>query len=265
MVVELDVGRWSMRWHEGRVAVVTGGSRGIGRAIAARLVDDGATVVISGRTEATLAATAHELGVDTVHTVVADATGPDAAAPVEHALSHHGRVDILVNNVGGMAGGSHDLFTGDSEAFSATVALNLSAAEVTTRAAVTCMRDNGFGRIINIGSGASHRAVATLGYTAAKHGLVGLTKQLAQLLGTTGVTANCVFPGWTNTDLVDFDFVAARRGITAAEARAEAENMSAQRRIIEPEEVAPLVSFLASADAAAITGQGIGADGGFML
>lgn len=247
----------------GRVAVVTGASRGIGRAIAARLRADGAEVVISGRDRATLERTADELGVIGVQADAIDAA--QCALPVERALADHGRIDVLINNVGGVAGGNPDLFDGADGAFEATLDLNLTAAYRATRAAAPAMRDGGYGRIVNIGSGASNRAVASLGYTAAKHGLVGLTRQLAQQLGTLGITVNCVCPGWTDTDLVDFERMGAAQGISAAEARAEAESQSAQQRIIDPSEVAPVVAFLATPEAGAITGQIIGADGGFHL
>ena len=220
-------------------------------------------MTISGRSADALEDAATELDVETV---VADAADPSQAPlPVERALEAHGRVDIVVSNVGGTVRGNQDLFDGVDEVFAGTIALNLTSAFLVCRAALGAMRDQQYGRLVTIGSGASHRAVATPGYTAAKHGLVGLTKQLAQDLGTYGITANCVFPGWTNTDLVDFDRIAARQGITADEARANAEAVAAQQRIIEPEEIGPLVAFLASPAAGAITGQTIGADGGFRL
>src|SRR5690606_18647719 len=102
-------------------------------------------------------------------------------------------------------------------------------------------------------------------YTAAKHGLVGLTKQLAVDLARHGITVNCVCPGWTATDLVSFDQLGAAQGIDAATARERAEAESAQRRILEPEELGPMVVLLASDAGAAITGQVISVDGGYRL
>ena len=127
------------------------------------------------------------------------------------------------------------------------------------------MRARGYGRIINIGSGASRRASASPGYTAAKHGIVGLTKQLAQDLARHGITVNCVCPGWTNTDLVSFPAIAKRSGSSEDEARASAEAESAQRRILEPGELGPMAVLLASPQGAGITGQVIGVDGGYRL
>ncbi|MBW2499079.1 MAG: SDR family oxidoreductase [Deltaproteobacteria bacterium] len=247
----------------GRVAVVTGGSRGIGAALAAALSKEGARVVISGRTQATVEETAERIG---GIAVVADASDAQSArAPVRRAIEELGRVDILVNNVGGAAGGNPDLFEGKDSAFEETLALNLTSAFWATRAAVGAMREAGYGRLINIGSGASRTASSSPGYTAAKHGLVGLTKQLAQDLARYGITANCICPGWTNTDLVDFERMAKARGTSTAEARAWAEAENAQQRILEPAELGPLAVLLSSPEAAGITGQVIGVDGGYRL
>jgi len=246
-----------------RVAVVTGGSRGIGAALAAALAGEGARVVISGRTQATLERTAEAIG---ALAVVAEA-GDRASAPepVRRAIERFGRVDILVNNVGGTAGGSADLFTGADAAFEETLALNLTSAFWTTRAALPSMRSAGYGRIVNIGSGAARHAAGTPGYTAAKHGLVGLTRQLAQDLARFGITVNCVCPGWTDTELVSFERIARRRGTSEAQARADAEAESAQRRILDACDLGPMVVLLASPEAAGVTGQVIGVDGGYRL
>jgi 3-hydroxybutyrate dehydrogenase len=127
------------------------------------------------------------------------------------------------------------------------------------------MRNEGYGRVISIGSGASRRAVASWAYTAAKHGLVGFTTQLAKIAAPHDITVNCLCPGWTNTSLVDFEKLARARGISVEAARSAAEADSAQGRILEPEELAPLAVLLASPAGGAITGQTIGVDGGFQL
>ncbi|WP_419918616.1 SDR family NAD(P)-dependent oxidoreductase [Candidatus Poriferisocius sp.] len=252
----------------GRVAVVTGAGRGIGRAIALGMASAGATVVVSSRTREQLdqvvAAIAGAGG--EAMAVVADAADEDQARrPVRAAVSEWGRVDVLVNNVGGSTGGNHDPFSGDAEAFMGTLRLNLVSAFWTSQEALPPMRDQGHGRIINIGSGASKRAAASVAYTAAKHGLVGLTKQLAVAAAPHGITVNCLCPGWTNTSLVDFERLAAARGISAAQARAEAEADCAQRRILEPGELAPMAVMLASEAGRGITGQVISVDGGYRL
>jgi len=250
----------------GRIAVVTGGSRGIGAGIAAALIAAGARVVISGRRADVLEATAEEIGATPV---VADAADrAQASAPVREAIRRFGGIDILVNNVGGNAGGNPNLFKGDAaedDGFEANLRLNLTAAYWPTKAAVHSMRERGRGRVINIGSGASRHAAASPAYTAAKHGLVGLTKQLALDLARQHVTVNCVCPGWTDTDLVDFEAMASAQGITADEARAKGESESAQRRILSPAELGPMCVFLASDAGAPMTGQVIGVDGGYRL
>jgi NAD(P)-dependent dehydrogenase (short-subunit alcohol dehydrogenase family) len=246
-----------------RVAVVTGGSRGIGAALAAALAREGARVVISGRTRAALERTAEAFG---GIAVVADACDrASAREPVRQAIERFGRVDILVNNVGGRAGGNPDLFSGEDSAFEETLTLNLSSAFWATRAAVPSMREATYGRIVNIGSGAARRASGSPGYTAAKHGLVGLTRQLAQDLARYGITVNCVCPGWTDTSLVSFEQIARRRGVSEERARADAEAESAQRRILDASELGPMVVLLASPEGSSITGQVIGVDGGYRL
>ena len=186
-------------------------------------------------------------------------TPPTATTPAvrfARALERFGRVDILVNNVGGSVGTAHDPFTGDDATFESTLALNLTSAWWTTRAALPAMRDQEYGRIISIGSGASKHAAASLAYTTAKHALVGFTRQLAQATGTTGITVNLLCPGWTNTSLLDLN----DRTLARAE-RAE----NAQRRVLEPEELAGMATLLASEEGAGITGQVISVDGGYRI
>lgn len=249
-----------------RIAVVTGGSRGIGAGIAAALAQAGAQVVISGRNRESLEKSASAIGATPV---VADASKQaEAGEPVRQAIARLGGIDILVNNVGGNAGGNPDLFAGDStldDGFEANLRLNLTAAYWPTKAAVHSMRTRGSGRVINIGSGASRHAAASPAYTAAKHGLIGLTKQLAMDLARHSITVNCVCPGWTNTDLVSFERMGKYKGVSAEEAQRSAENESAQRRILEPGELGPMCVLLASDGGAPITGQVIGVDGGYRL
>ncbi len=247
----------------GRVAVVTGGSRGIGRALAAALRSAGADVVFSGRSREKLERTAKEIDVVSVE---ADAMDREQASkPVREAIARFGGIDILVNNVGGSAGGNPDLFSSDDDRFEANLTLNLSSAYWSTRAAVGSMRERGHGRVIQIGSGASKHAAASPAYTAAKHGIVGLTKQLALDLARHRITVNCVCPGWTRTDLVSFEQLGAAQGVDAATARKRAEAESAQRRIMAPEELGAMVVLLASDAGAPITGQVISVDGGYRL
>ncbi len=254
---------------EDRVAVVTGGGRGIGRAIALRYAREGATVVVSSRTADDLEAVLRDIaehGGRPGHLVVADATDrDDARRPVTEALDRFGRVDALVNNVGGVVGRSHDPYTGDDQSFEGTLVLSLTSAWWTSRAALPSMRDHGFGRIINIGSGASKGTGGSLAYTTAKHGLVGFTRQLAAATADDGITVNCLCPGWTNTSLVDFERLGRAAGVSAADAQARAANEALQRRVLEPEELAGMAALLAGDDGRGITGQVISVDGGYRV
>lgn len=253
-----------------RVAVVTGGGRGIGRAIALEMARDGARIVVSSRTREQLDAVVAEAeGVGSSGlAVVADALDrEDAKAPVREAFAAFGRVDILVNNVGGGAPlrGSQNPFTHDDDVFEANLALNLTSAYWTTREALPLMRDAGYGRIINIGSGYSKRSGGALAYTCAKHGLIGFTRALAHDTAAHGITVNCLCPGWTNTALVDWEGMGKAMGISADEAHAlrAAENL--QDRVLEPEELGPMASLLAAPESAGITGQVISVDGGYKV
>ncbi|MEQ8842338.1 MAG: SDR family NAD(P)-dependent oxidoreductase [Acidimicrobiales bacterium] len=252
----------------GRVAVVTGGGRGIGRALALGLAEAGAAVVVSSRSHADLDEVVVEvegLG-GRAAAVVADAGRRESAGlPVAAAMAEFGRIDVLVNNVGGTAKGPVDPFEGDLDAIEETIALNLLSAFWATRPALPVMREQGYGRVISIGSGASRHAAASWPYTTAKHGLVGFTRQLAQDGGVHGITANCLCPGWTNTSLIDFEAMGARTGRTAAEARRYAESQNAQQRILEPEELVAIAVLLASPAGNSITGQTFGVDGGYRL
>ena len=251
----------------GQVAVITGGGRGIGRAIALRYAAEGASIVISSRTIGDLEETLALADLDGERGVVvtADATRPDEACrPVELAVERFGRVDILVNNVGGSVGRGNAFEISD-DSFEKTLILSLTSAWWTTAAALPGMRQQGFGRIINIGSGASKRTGSSVGYGAAKHGLVGLTRQLAADAAPYGINVNCLCPGWTRTSLLDFDRIAAARGTTASEEEQRAGADSLQGRVLEAAELAGMAVLLAGPDGGGITGQVISVDGGYKV
>jgi NAD(P)-dependent dehydrogenase (short-subunit alcohol dehydrogenase family) len=253
---------------EGSVAVISGGGRGIGRAIARRYAAEGATVVISARTgadlDAVVAGIAEQGG--RALAVTADASTPDGArAPVEHAIAELGRIDVLVNNVGGTLGRGHDPFAAGGDGFERTLDLNLTSVWWASTAALPTMRAQASGSIISIGSGAAIRASAGIAYVAAKHGMVGLTKALAAQAAASGITVNMLSPGWTDTSLVDFERIAERTGTTPEAARESAEAESAQRRILDPTELTGMAVLLASTEGRGITGQDIHVDGGYRL
>jgi len=254
---------------DGRVAVVTGGGRGIGRGIALRFAREGATVVVSSRTAAEIDKVAAEiaaLGGQGV-AVVADATDPvSAREPVRQALERFGRIDILVNNVGGVSG-RNSTFGGGDESFDATMVLNVQSTWWATTAALPAMREAGYGRVINIGSTEAIRANdhAPVAYVVAKHAVAGMSRQMAADVGDSGITVNCVNPGWTNTSMADFEKIGPYRGMTPEAARAEAAADCSQNLILEPDEIAGMALYLASADGARVTGQILSIDGGYRL
>ena len=253
---------------DGRVAVITGGGRGIGRAIAVRYATEGATVVVSSRTSADLEGTLAAAGLDDDRglAVLADAMDcEEAGRPVTAALERFGRIDVLVNNVGGMAGGNPDPFSGNHAAFEQTLVLCLTSTWWATSAALPAMREQGFGRIICIGSGASKMTGGSVGYTAAKHGLVGFTKELAKTTARYGINVNLLCPGWTKTSMLDFELIAQRRGTTAAEEEARAVSETLQRRVLDAEELTGMATLLAGDDGRGITGQVISVDGGYKV
>ena len=253
---------------DGRIAVVTGGGRGIGRAIALRYAREGATVIVSARTKSDLEDVVTQMQRDggNGRAVVADAMNrDDAREPVRAALREFGRLDILVNNVGGSGGSRHDPFEGDDETFENTLALNLTSAFWTTREALPAMRTQRYGRIVNIGSGASKHSGANLAYVAAKHGLAGYTKQLAAAAAPHGITVNLLCPGWTATSLIDWDVIGRARGISADEAKAWASSFALQNRVLEPEELTGMATLLVAGDGLGITGQVISVDGGYKV
>jgi NAD(P)-dependent dehydrogenase (short-subunit alcohol dehydrogenase family) len=253
---------------DARVAVITGAGRGIGRALAVRLAAEGATVVVSSRTRSDLDAVVASIegSGGSGHVVVADALDREQAKrPVVEAVERFGRIDVVVNNVGGAIGADHDPFTGSDDTFERTLTMNLTSAWWTTRAALPHMRAHGWGRVVFIGSGASKSSTpgGRPAYTAAKHGLVGLTKQLARAGAPYGITVNCVCPGWTNTSLVDWDAIAARQGVSVEQAQQVALDANVQRRILEPEELCGLVALLCGDEGGGMTGQVMSVDGGY--
>jgi NAD(P)-dependent dehydrogenase (short-subunit alcohol dehydrogenase family) len=242
----------------GRIAVVTGGARGIGRAAAERLSEEGVRVTFLDRDAAAGHATAAELGRG-VEFVPADVTQEDEVrAAFEHIFEQHGRIDILVNNAGRNA--YFDAARMSTADWDASMALNLRSAWLCAKFVLPAMQRQHAGVIINISS--LHGKLTTTGmfpYAAAKAGLLGLTRSLALDYGPDQIRVNAVLPGWTRTDAVEAWL---RQQPDPAEAERRLNETQPLRRIATPREVANLIAFLASDEASAITGAEFAVDCG---
>ncbi|GIK87310.1 MAG: 3-hydroxybutyrate dehydrogenase [Burkholderiales bacterium] len=253
-----------------RTALITGSTSGIGAGIAEALARAGCNVVLNGlgaggEIEALRARLAQEHGVD-VRYDGADMTRPaEIAAMVERAVAAFGAVDVLVNNAGIQHVAAVDEFP--VERWDAILAVNLSSAFHTTRAALPAMRRNGWGRIVNVAS--AHALVASpfkSAYVAAKHGLAGFTKCVALEVAQAGITVNAICPGYVRTPLVDAQIPdqARTRGISEEEV-VQKIMLAGQptKRFVGIDEVAALAVYLASDAAQSITGAVLPIDGGW--
>lgn len=245
-----------------RVALVTGSSRGIGLAIARSLARSGAAVALNCSSERGLAAAqeaAEAIAADhgvAAMAIAANVADPDEATKlVEAVIASFGRIDIVVNNAGitrdGLAMRMSD------EDFAAVIDVNLKGAFSVARAALRPMMKQKGGRIINLSSVSGvYGNPGQANYAASKAGVIGLTKALAKEVARKGITVNAIAPGFIDTDMT---------AALSDQQRADATARIAAGRLGQPEDVAALAAFLASDDAAYITGQVICVDGGLTL
>jgi NAD(P)-dependent dehydrogenase (short-subunit alcohol dehydrogenase family) len=255
-----------------KVAVVTGASKGIGLAVTRALVAEGARVVAGARTTESLAGGSLAGRVTPVALDLGSPEGPGRL--VQRALDEHGRVDVLVNNVGAVRLRLQGFFGTSDEEFAWSMQLNFFSALRATRAALAPMVKQGAGAVVNVASVNAffQPDAGTIDYGAAKAAVVNLSKSLAQEFGPRGVHINCVSPGPVSTDLWlgkggVAETVAKATGVDAETAR---KNVVASiggfatGRFTTPEEVATLIVFLASPRAANITGANYVIDGGLI-
>ena len=251
----------------GRVALVTGAGRGIGRATALALARGGADVAVCARTVPEIEAVAAEVAAlgRRTHFLPLDVTDragiQRTVAAVTAAL---GPIDILVNNAGLHRSGPVQRLA-DAE-WDAVLAVNLTAPMLLCRACLPHMYERGFGRIVNVASVAGKVGLKNdSAYSASKHGLIGFTRSLALEAARKGVTVNAVCPSWTETRMMDesIEAIALRTGRLEAEIRAALLKDNPLGRAALPEEVADVVVFLVRS--AVITGQSVHVDGGEVM
>jgi NAD(P)-dependent dehydrogenase (short-subunit alcohol dehydrogenase family) len=258
------------RYLDGKHAVVTGGGRGIGAAIARALVEHGAKLTIMSRSLEALKSQAELLRADMNATVTALACDVTVSASISNAfaqaVTENGAVDILVNNAG--AAESMPFAKMTREIWERTIAINLTGTYACTAEVLSSMLAAKNGRIVNIASTAGLRGYKTMSaYCAAKHGVVGMTRALALETAKHGVTVNAVCPGYTDTELTDASVanLADVFKVSPADAKAMLVRTIPRGSLITPDEVAGAVAWLCTPAAAAVTGIALPIAGGEIM
>ena len=255
---------------EGRAAIVTGGGHGIGRAIALRFAAEGCAVTIAGTHRERLEATAGELrarGARAQVSLTDVADEPAVARMVAATLAEFARLDILVNNAG-IAGPTAAAVDMAREEWDRTLAINLTGALLCAKHALPHMTARKSGRIINITSVAGFIGYPLrAAYAASKWGMIGLNRTLALEAGPHGITVNAIAPGSTRGERMSrvIRARAAALGKTEAEIEQEYLDPTALKRMVEEDDVAATALFLASDEAASVTGETIAVSGGFRI
>jgi len=253
----------------GKVALVAAASKGLGRAVAEELAAEGAHLMLCARTDDTLQQTCAAIREATgarVLGVAADVSQPaDVARLVQAALAEFGQVDILVTNAGGPPAGTFAQH--DAAAWDAATRLLLTSVVELTRAVLPGMQARGWGRILNITSIAVKQPIGGLLLSnSLRAAVTGLARTLANEVAASGITVNCILPGYTRTERVEHLAAAAatREGIPAGQATERWTSEIPMRRLGEPREFAALAAFLCSERASYLTGTSTAVDGGWL-
>ena len=242
----------------GRVAIVTGAGRGIGRATARLFAERGARVMAVSRSQDELASLARDVDVEYLAESVSTEEG--CARIVEETRSRLGPIEILVNNAGIGSADERVIWEQDVAVWRETLAVNLHGPFHLTRLAAADMVERRWGRIVMVSSTAGQvGGAAESAYDASKHGVIGLMRAAAQDVGPHGVTCNAVLPGWVRTEMAERSASreAERRGTTPEEVWAERAAVYPAGRVVEPEEIAAVIAFLASEEASGVNGEAI--------